>query len=448
MERHEEAEPTGLERYLAPILFVVTMLYYMISLTPFVDLTAASSIDPAADRSNVINQVAFLSLTAMLWIITLRSPSRSLVARPRGLLIVIFVWFIAASIIAAHPDVALKRVVLAGLTMINAGLFLLLPRSDRQFAHLLAVSCLVTLIVAYLGVAVLPRLAIHQASEIREPMNAGLWRGHFPHKNAAAAAMVVIAFFGLYVRSMGSRLAGLAILILATFFLTQTGGKTASAELPGILIAAWVFERWPASRIPLVVGGIVGFNAMTIGSAVSPAIGDLLQSLGMDPTFTNRTDIWRIAVSAIADSPIFGHGFQGFWQTDELVYSGGGGASWAVAAYNGHNGYLDAAVTTGLPGLVLTVCWVIVVPLLDFGRTQSAPDNPASPNNLAVTRLFLRIWLYGAFSGCVESIFFQSGNLVWFCMAVSIFGLRLQSSARAVASSQTTLQSTSAVAHA
>ena len=212
--------------------------------------------------------------------------------------------------------------------------------------------------------------------------------------------------------------------------MTQTGGKTASAELPGIILAAWVFERWPATRIPIVVGGIASFNLMTIGSSISPGIGDLLQSLGMDPTFTNRTDIWRIAVSAIADSPIFGHGFQGFWQTDELVYSRGGGASWAVAAYNGHNAFLDAAVSTGLPGLLLTVSWIIFVPLFDLGRPGSLTNNPA------LTRLFLRVWLYGAFSGCVESIFYQSGDPVWFCMAFSIFGLRLQSSARAVGASQ------------
>ena len=206
----------GLARYLAPAMFVAFILYYMISVTPFIDLTAVGSTDPAADRSNTINQLVFLFLTGSLWMLILRLPSRSLVVRPRGLLIAIFIWFIAVSVIAAHPDVALKRAILAALTVINAGLFLLLPRSDRQFAQLLAICCLITLIVAYFGVVFLPRLAIHQASEMREPINAGMWRGQFPHKNAAAAAMVLIAFFGLYVRSMGLRRAGLAIVVLAT----------------------------------------------------------------------------------------------------------------------------------------------------------------------------------------------------------------------------------------
>ncbi|MDW4736196.1 phosphoenolpyruvate carboxykinase (ATP), partial [Escherichia coli] len=71
---------------------------------------------------------------------------------------------------------------------------------------MLAMCCLGTLALAYLGVALWPQLAIHQASEIREPMNAGLWRGHFAHKNVAAAAMVLISFAGLYLYGTGRRM--------------------------------------------------------------------------------------------------------------------------------------------------------------------------------------------------------------------------------------------------
>jgi O-antigen ligase len=411
---------------LGPPLFVATLLFYLITLTPFIDLSTANAGDPAADKSNTLNQVVLLALTVSLWLSVFSSPVRFLAVRPRGPLIATFVWFAIVSAVSLHPDLALKRVVLAALTIVNAGIFLLLPRSERQFAGMLAMCCLGTLALAYLGVALLPQLAIHQASEIREPMNAGFWRGHFAHKNVAAAAMVIISFAGLYLYSTGRRMIGGAITLLAVIFLTQTGGKSSSAALPGILVVAWIFERWRAIRIPMVFLGLAAFNTVTIGCSISPAMRALVARLGVDPTFTNRIDIWRIGASAVMDNPLTGYGFQLFWQTDEMVYNKGGGANWAFAAFNGHNAYLDAAVTTGLPGLLLTLALLVWLPLRDVGRAETRDNDPA------LTRLFTRIWLYGVFAGCVESLYFQSGSLIWFVFIVSIFGLRLQASAREV----------------
>jgi O-antigen ligase len=411
---------------LGPPLFVATLLFYLITLTPFIDLSAADAADPAVDKSNSINQIVFLGLTASLWLTALSSSARRLIARPRGILIVTLLWFAIVSAISAHPDIALKRVVLAMLTIVNAGIFLLLPRSERQFAGMLAMCCIGTLALAYLGVALWPHLAIHQASEVRETVNAGLWRGHFAHKNVAAAAMVVMSFAGLYLYGTGRRIAGAAITLLAVVFLTQTGGKSASAALPGILVVAWIFERWRALRFPIVFLGIAAFNIITIGCSMSPTMRELVASVGIDPTFTNRIDIWRVGASAVADRPLTGYGFQMFWQTDEMVYKAGGGASWAVGAFNAHNAYLDAAITTGIPGLLLTLALLVWMPLRDVSRAEARDNDPA------LTRLFTRIWLYGVLSACVESLYFQSGSLVWFMLIVSIFGLRLQASANEI----------------
>ena len=411
---------------LGPPLFVATLLFYLITLTPFIDLSAADSGDPAADKSSTINQIVFLALTASLWLTVLRSPVRHLAVRPRGVLIATLLWFAIVSAISAHPDIGLKRVVLATLTIVNAGIFLLLPRSERQFAGLLSMCCLGTLALAYLGVILWPHLAIHQASEVREPMNAGLWRGHFAHKNSAAAAMVMISFAGLYLYGTGRRIAGGAITLLAVAFLAHTGGKSSSAALPGILVVAWIFERWRAIRIPMVFLALAAFNIITIGCSVSPAMRTLVADLGIDPTFTNRIDIWRVGASAVMDKPLTGYGFQLFWQTDEMVYKAGGGMNWAVGAFNAHNAYLDAAITTGIPGLLLTLALLVWLPLRDVARAETRDNDPA------LTRFFIRIWLYGVFSACVESLYFQSGSLVWFMLIAAIFGLRLQASAHEI----------------
>ncbi len=238
--------------------------------------------------------------------------------------------------------------------------------------------------------------------------------------------MVIISFAGLYLYGTGRRIVGGAITLLAVVFLTHTGGKSSTAALPGILVIAWIFERWRAIRIPMVFLGIAAFNVITIGCSVSPAMRELVASLGIDPTFTNRIDIWRVGTAAVADRPFTGYGFQLFWQTDEMVYKAGGGASWAVGAFNAHNAYLDAAITTGIPGLILTLVLLVWLPLRDIARAEATANDPA------LTRFFVRIWLYGIFVACVESLYFQSGSLVWFMLIVSIFGLRLQASAHEI----------------
>lgn len=406
-------------RTIGAILFVATLLFYFISTNPFIDLTASSATDPAADQSNTLNQLAFLTLTAGLWLFALTSPMRAEMARPRVLLAAIAIWFLLTSVVSNHPDLAIKRTILAIMTCINASIVVFLPRSETQFARLLTACVAATLALAYIGVLFLPNVSIHQFSELREPMNAGLWRGHFPHKNAASTVMVMISFVGLYAFRMGLRLAGTVILVLAVVFLVNAGGKTATGALPAVLVLSWLFERWRILRIPMVVGGILAINTLTLGSATLPAMREVVAAIGIDPTFTNRIDIWRIGVDAIAARPITGHGFQLFWQTGEMVYSAGRGADWAAAAFNGHNAYLDSAITTGIPGLILTLLFVMVVPLYDLTRTRTARYTP-------LTKLYVNIWLYALFTACVESIFFSSGSVLWFVMLIVIAGLRLQ----------------------
>lgn len=410
----------------AALLFTATLLFYLVTLTPFIDLSAIATGDAATAKSNTLNQIVYLALTAALWLTVVRSSARHLVARPRGILIVMLLWFAIVSAISPQPDLALKRVFLAMLTLVNGSILLLLPRSERQFAGMLALCCLGALALAYLGVLLLPHFAIHQASEIREPMSAGLWRGHFAHKNVAAAAMVVISFIGLYLFGTDRRLVGGMMVVLAAVFLAQTGGKSAIAALPGILAIAWAFERWRALRAPMVVLGIAAINILTIGCAMSPTIRALVAQTGIDPTFTNRVDIWKIGATAVLDKPLTGHGFQLFWQTDAMVHKGGAAAGWAYAAFNGHNAYLDMAITTGIPGLALTLVLIVWLPLRAMARAEATANDPA------LTRLFVRIWLYGILAACVESLFFQSGSLIWFMLVVAIFGLHLQASAHEI----------------
>lgn len=412
---------------LAAALFVALSLFYWISLSPFVDLTGDGVFDPSAGASNRLNQVVTLGLFAGILLHGYRHDLRAIMLAPRALLLPLFAWLLYTSAASVHPELGVKGIILALMVAINASVFLLLPASERQFARLTGACVLVMLAVAYYGVIFLPTLSIHQASELREPMNAGFWRGHFPHKNSAAAAMVLAAFVGLYAWSAWSRLAGAAILVLSVVFLAHTGGKTATAMLPATVLVALAFERLPVLRLPIVVGGVALFNLLTVGAAVIKPLSDLIASFGIDATFTNRADIWRFAFTALARHPLTGYGFHAFWQTPELVYSGGSVETWAVDAENGHNSYLDIALAAGLPGLLLTVLWLIILPLRRYAALR--PENRHTP----LTRLYTQIWLYAMFNAGLESLFYEGGSVLWFAFIFSIYGLRLQSGAVLVA---------------
>jgi O-antigen ligase len=405
-------------------LFLAVFLFFWVTSSPYVDLAALEAAGGTTQSPNVVNQVLVLTLTGLMFAFAAQSPLRASLGRPRLLLAVMFAWFFISSALAPHAADALKKTALALLTIANASIFLALPQSDRHFAKLLLIGSCIMLAFAYFGVVFLPLRAIHQTAEITEPMNAGMWRGQFTHKNVASAVMLVAVFFAIFIHGAGYRKGGIAVGVLSIVFLLHTGGKSSTAMLPAILILAWIFERWTWTRIPIVFGGIAAFNLVALGAASSSTFVDFIKALGIDPTFTNRSDIWRLAFGAIGRSPIVGYGFQGFWQTPELASNPARIETWAVLAFNGHNAYIDTLLTTGFPGLILTLAFLLVVPFMAANAAYT------TANNRAVTRLFLRIWLFGIYASCLESNFFQSGSPVWFAMLFSIFGLRMQGLAR------------------
>ncbi len=401
--------------FLAATLFMAQFLFLWVTVEPF-----PAEISSAAESgSNLLNQLAALLLFGSAVCYLAFSPSRKLVLQPRPLMILLFIWLIVAAIFSAERVESLKQVVLSGILLLNASVFLLLPRSEEQFARMIMAGLFIMLGFAYFGVIFKPLQAIHQFSSELGDEQLGNWRGHFAHKNVASAAMLVSGFFGLYLKDKGFRLAGWLILFLSVFFLLHTGGKTSTAMFPMILLIAYVFEKMGWLRLPIAVGGVLVINFLTVGAALIPSVYEFITSLGVDASFTNRSDIWRLAVGAIADKPFIGHGLHGYWLTDTLV-NNDTVENWSPRAFNGHNAWVDTLINLGFVGFVLVFIWILVLPLLYIKRISQR--NLYTP----VVRLYVRIWLYGLFASALESVFFETGSLLWFSIMMALFGLRLQ----------------------
>ncbi|OWW00368.1 O-antigen ligase [Rhizobium sp. R693] len=408
---------------LAAFLFLAVFGYFWVGLNPFPDPNATSLSTPYGGTSNVLNQLIVIAMSALVLAAVLQNRARHLLLRPHGLLICLLVWLLFTGLFAGDPSAAFRRTVFAVLVCLCANAVLLIPTDGQQFAKLMCIGLTFTTGLSYFGVIALPHLAIHQATDALEQSLAGDWRGHFGHKNVAAAAMVYAVFFGLYVAKAGHGRLGMLIALSAGFFVLHAGGKTSAAMLPAILLLAWIFERWTRLGTLILVGSLVSLNTILLTAAISPGVSALLASAGIDPTFTDRGSIWRLALSAIAERPILGYGFQSFWQTDALFNSGQAMTTWAVTAANSHNGYVEQLINGGIPALAMVVIWLVILPI---GYARRAI---AGKNDVALTRLFVRIWLFSLFLACLESPFFGNSGPIWFTMLISVFGLRLQANA-------------------
>jgi O-antigen ligase len=409
------------------VLFVLVFLTVWISFHPFPDLSAP----PArfAEGGDVVNQVGFSLIFLLLAAWTAYNEPARLTMLLRPVLLATLAWCAISVAASWDPSSALRHLAFTLVIMSISAMALLLPKNLRHFGDLLAIVALIVIVLCYLGVFLVPKLAVHQATDFLEPEHAGDWRGVFDHKNEAGANMVLFIFVGLFVARARSFVLGGVIVVLAAIFLACSESKTAIGILPVALILSAVIARGrsPGLASALVVSALALFNLFSIGTVVFAPIHDLVHAIMSDASFTGRADIWQLGIHAVAQRPFAGYGFDTFFGTDQVLYGLGDDKSWANNATDAHNAYLNLALTIGLPGMALAIGWAVVAPIADYCR----PIDDAHAK--ALQTLFLRVCLYGAFASCFESSIFQQATAVWFFFATSIFGLRYLACTRVAA---------------
>jgi len=409
------------------VLFVSVFLAAWISFHPFPDLSTPPQ--AVAEGGDTANQVGFstMFLTFAAW--TYCHDPRRLLLVIRPVLIAVVAWCVLSVIASWEPASAARRLAFALVVMSISAMVLLLPKNLRQFGDLMATAVLIVLAACYFGVFFLPQYAIHHATDFLEPEHAGNWRGVFPHKNDAGATMVLFIFVGLYVARVRSFALGWIIIALSAIFLAFSQSKTAIGVLPLALILSSIIGRTrrPGLGIGLVIGILLIFNLCSIGTVMFEPMRQLMEAIMPDATFTGRTEIWQLGIQAVAQRPITGYGYMTFWGTQEVVYGFGEAVTWANAASDAHNAYLNLALTIGIPGMLLVVIWVIILPIVDFCRVS--PD----PQTQTLQTLFLRVCLYGVYASCFESSMLEQVGEVWFFYMTSAFGLRYLAQSRVTA---------------
>ena len=407
-------------------LFIGTLLVFWITLEPLKDLSDGTLLAPT-QSSDLFNQLLFLTLFLLLgwklgtmgWrlVLPLAHPAYGAV----------LAWFLVGCLFAVTPDISLRRLAFCVVVMLIVGVLLVLPPTQRSFESWLGGVALTIVVLCYLTVALFPHLAMHQADAALETNLAGDWRGVYAHKSVTGAMMVVFLLIGAYLTSRRYFILGPTLFVLAGVFLGFTGAKQPQALIAMVFVWSWLAARTKSTGwlFALSLTPLALYLTFTVGSVVFPWAASFNASVMSDPTFTKRFDIWEFALHNFLERPIFGYGFFGFWNTEYVRYTvPSQPGSWAANAAHSHNAYLDIALTTGLPGLLLALWSLLVLPILDFARARRSPENRA------LALLFFRIWLFVTLFGALETPFFRRDDPIWVAFLLAVFGLRFLASYR------------------
>ncbi len=111
----------------------------------------------------------------------------------------------------------------------------------------------------------------------------------------------------------------------------------------------------PARVHTLCLGILVFGGLITLSGGASL----VTSTLGRQSNLSGRNDIWRASLNA-ADNPIFGTGFESFWNVNVEHVARGLPGYWQIHnLVSAHNGYIQIYLDLGLVGLCLIAIIII-----------------------------------------------------------------------------------------
>jgi exopolysaccharide production protein ExoQ len=250
-------------------------------------------------------------------------------------------------------------------------------------------------------------VALPQAATVTGEYYTHAWRGAFTDKNelgmscGEAILLAVYAWRGRY----GAR--WLAGFVFAAYLVLLWGSQS---KTPIVFMAAALYAATIvlALRRRSAAGLIIGYVLLMSGLVGSVILAmtwqDVLLALGRDPTFTNRTRIWQLALEYINYRPWLGYGFGAFWQET----SADAQTFWTALGFktpHAHNSWLEIMLGVGIIGVGVAVLgWLVAI-----YRTVRVATAPHAEHVAFCFALLAAIF----FENLSEYEFFRAGRLMW-----------------------------------
>ncbi len=247
-----------------------------------------------------------------------------------------------------------------------------------------------------------------------------LYTGVCTNKNALGAICLfcglasVWRFISAYKEAKGSErtrqlLAHAALLAMVFWLFHMASSMTATASFVMASCLLLVAQSRSVVRKPWLVHAmvvtIIAISAAVLFLGLSPGA---LQTIGKDPTLTDRTAIWSLVIGLV-HNPLLGTGFESFWIGPRLDRIWG---EYAWGPMEAHNGYIEIYLNLGWMGLLL----LGVVIVTGYRRVILAYRR-----NLPAANLMLAFFLVGVVYNFTEAAFFRMMTPAWifFLMAIT-----------------------------
>jgi exopolysaccharide production protein ExoQ len=177
-------------------------------------------------------------------------------------------------------------------------------------------------------------------------------KGLTTHKNVFGfdMALAVLTYSMVPFRRMSFLRWPLTALAFAMLLLSRSSGSmVATVSAFAVIPFLFAVRFRGVQRIPLLL--ISGVGAACLATFVAANQAMVPQLFDKSSTLTGRTDLWALIRVAISQRPMFGYGFDSFWQGlrgDSLNIILGVG--WLVPT--AHNGYYDLLLGVGYIGVL------------------------------------------------------------------------------------------------
>jgi len=218
----------------------------------------------------------------------------------------------------------------------------------RKLVTIISAVAISLSVVSLLAFFALPQVGQEQAIEY-----GGAMRGVFAQKNGMAEYMllgIVCCSYKVIETKQTIRFFFSVTLLYACIILGQSVTSLLIATLV-LVMTGWLVAR-KAPRARLIFAFAVSSFFIIFIAALVLAPDQVFQLLGRDQTLTGRLPLWRLVISAIAERPLLGHGYSGFWDANSIEVQ----YLWQRAGWvapDSHNGYLDIVLQIGVFGIVL-----------------------------------------------------------------------------------------------
>ncbi len=279
-----------------------------------------------------------------------------LIRRDR-LLTVFLAWLSISSLWSAEPDVTVRRAAALVLTTGFAA-YLVIRFSLRQIVELTAIAFAIGTALSVMFIVALPEYGVSRSG----------WIGVFVNKNLLGRHEV-LAFLVYLIASGAVPRWRMLFRALAVVSAVLVVGSESATSMVGLLAAGGNYFVFRLFRARKTLFGAVA--ASFAGSAVG-AVGLAYTNLafvtalfGKDVTFTGRTELWERSLSAVAERPLFGWGWDAYWRG----YFSPSHELWVQLPWlppHAHNAFIDYLLVLGVPGAMLFAA------LLARGVTRAA----------------------------------------------------------------------------